>query len=140
MSPASPAPPRGFSFAVGHRSRALPAQVQLRGMLHQNASRQDGTLEHWISLVALDPHLHAPGTLRNDQFGGDWAAYFLAIEKANPPVVALGITDFFTLRGYKELLRRRNDRGGVQSIPLIFPNTRRAVWRIRESERMSAGY
>ena len=68
-----------------------------------------------------DPHLHAPGTLRNDQFGNDWDAYVRRIEEARPAVSALGITDYFTLRAYKEILRRRR-AGALQSVPLVFPN------------------
>lgn len=68
-----------------------------------------------------DPHLHGPGTLRNNQFGDDWDAYLSALEKAEPAPVALGITDYFTLRTYKEVLKRR-DQGALASIPLVFPN------------------
>ncbi len=68
-----------------------------------------------------DPHLHAPGTLRNNQFGADWDAYIERIEKAHPTVSALGITDYFTLRSYKEILHRRQ-AGALQSVPLVFPN------------------
>ena len=68
-----------------------------------------------------DPHIHAPGTLRNDQFGGDWDAYIRRLEEAHPAVSALGITDYFTLRTYKEV-RRRRQAGALQSVLLVFPN------------------
>ncbi|MGH7437281.1 MAG: TrlF family AAA-like ATPase [Polyangiaceae bacterium] len=68
-----------------------------------------------------DPHLHVPGTLRNDQFGGDWDAYFRQIAAAAPAPVALGITDYFTMRGYKEFIRRRPE-GELPSVALVFPN------------------
>ncbi len=68
-----------------------------------------------------DPHLHAPGTLRNDQFHGDWDGYVRRIEAAQPAPSALGITDYFTLRGYKEVLRRRQ-AGALASVALVFPN------------------
>jgi predicted ATPase len=68
-----------------------------------------------------DPHLHAPGTLRNNQFADDWDAYIKRIEEARPAVSALGITDYFTLRSYKEMFRRRQ-AGALQSVPLVFPN------------------
>lgn len=68
-----------------------------------------------------DPHLHAPGTLRNDQFGNDWDTYVKRIEDARPIVSALGITDYYTLRGYKEVLLRRQ-AGALKSVPLVFPN------------------
>lgn len=68
-----------------------------------------------------DPHLHAPGTLRNNQFGNDWDNYLKRIDEARPAPVALGITDYFTLRGYKAVLERRKN-GALQDIPLIFAN------------------
>lgn len=68
-----------------------------------------------------DPHIHAPGTLRNDQFGGDWDGYIKRIQAADPAPAALGVTDYFTLRGYKAVLERRDDPV-LCKIPLIFPN------------------
>lgn len=68
-----------------------------------------------------DPHLHAPGTLRNNQFGSDWDGYIRRIDAAEPAPVALGITDYFTLRGYKEVLKRRQ-AGALQAVRLLFPN------------------
>ena len=42
-----------------------------------------------------DPHVHAPGTVLNDQFGADSLdAYLTAIETAGSDVVALGVTDY----------------------------------------------
>lgn len=67
-----------------------------------------------------EPHIHAPGTLRNDGFGGDWDAYLEAIATAHPAPVALGITDYFTLRGYKEFMSRRP--ASLGSVSLVFPN------------------
>jgi hypothetical protein len=67
-----------------------------------------------------DPHLHAPGTLRNDQFAGDWAGYIKALESATPQVSVLGVTDYFCLRGYKEL-KRRQASGSLAGV-LLFPN------------------
>ena len=68
-----------------------------------------------------DPHIHAPGTLLNDQFGGDWPGFFAAIQNARPEPVALGITDYFTLRAYKAFLANR-PAGGCSSVELVFPN------------------
>jgi len=58
--------------------------------------------------------------LRNDQFGSDWAGYFQRIADARPEPVALGITDYFTLRCYREFLRLRPPT--LASVGLIFPN------------------
>ncbi|MEI9951644.1 MAG: AAA family ATPase [Pseudomonadota bacterium] len=65
--------------------------------------------------------MHAPGTLRNDQFRGNWDGYFQRVEEAVPAPAVLGITDYFTLRGYKEVLKRRND-GALSNVSLIFAN------------------
>ena len=42
-----------------------------------------------------DPHIHAPGTALNDQFGGEdpWEQFLTSVEKSDPPIRALGITD-----------------------------------------------
>ncbi len=67
-----------------------------------------------------DPHIHAPGTLRNDQFGNDWTGYFQRIAEAQPAPVALGITDYFTLCCYNEFVRLRPP--SLASVGLVFPN------------------
>ena len=66
-----------------------------------------------------DPHMHAPGTLMNDQFKGDWVGYFKAIESATPRLSAIGVTDYLSIGTYKEFLRRR-----PQSLHdlFVFPN------------------
>ncbi len=68
-----------------------------------------------------DPHLHAPGTLLNDQFGDAWDDYIRVIETAQPGPRALGITDYFTLRSYK-VVQRRKGEGALRHVPLVFPN------------------
>lgn len=71
--------------------------------------------------IRWDPHIHCPGTLFEDQFGGDWSGYLAAIESAEPAPSALGITDYFTLRGYKEFLDRAA-ASPLSSVALVFPN------------------
>ncbi len=68
-----------------------------------------------------DPHIHTPGTLQNDQFRGDWDGYFRHIADAEPHAVALGITDYCGVRGYKEFVARRLP-GSLPSVELVFPN------------------
>lgn len=68
-----------------------------------------------------DPHVHAPGTLRNDQFGNDWTGYIHRLETADPAPVALGITDYFTLRSYEKVFEKRQ-QGALSKISLIFAN------------------
>ena len=44
-----------------------------------------------------------------------------AINTATPEVVALGVTDYFSLRGYKELYRRQKN-GELPKVRFLFPN------------------
>lgn len=71
--------------------------------------------------VRIDPHLHAPGTLQNDQFQGDWDGYITRINNAVPQALVLGVTDYFSLRCYQEV-RRRWLTGEMPHIKLVFPN------------------
>lgn len=68
-----------------------------------------------------DPHIHAPGTLLNDQFNGDWESYLGRIESAVPGVRAIGVTDYFCIETYREVRKRRAE-GRLPQIDLIFPN------------------
>lgn len=68
-----------------------------------------------------DPHLHAPGTLLNDNFGGGWDQYLDRIEKSSPPVEAIGVTDYFCINTYREMLKYKS-RGRLPSVALLFPN------------------
>jgi energy-coupling factor transporter ATP-binding protein EcfA2 len=68
-----------------------------------------------------DPHLHTPATALNNQFGGDWAAYLDAIERASPTVEAVGVTDYCTIIGYKEF-RAHQAAGRIANVRLAFPN------------------
>lgn len=72
-----------------------------------------------------DPHIHAPGTLKENQYGPHdddavWARFFAKIREAQPPCSALGITDYFVPRGYRLFL----ERGGLVQLPglFVFPN------------------
>jgi energy-coupling factor transporter ATP-binding protein EcfA2 len=72
-----------------------------------------------------DPHIHAPGTLKENQYGdhGDpavWDRYFARIREARPACAAIGITDYFVPRGYRLFV----ERGGPAQLPGIhvFPN------------------
>lgn len=68
-----------------------------------------------------DPHIHSPGTLLNDQFKGDWEAYLTALETASPRIRALGITDYFSIEGYRQVVDHKK-KGRLQEVDLIFPN------------------
>lgn len=70
-----------------------------------------------------DPHIHAPGTALNDQYAGadPWDNFLTKIEKSDPPIRALGITDYCGIDCYIET-RKRQDAGRISNVGLIFPN------------------
>ena len=67
-----------------------------------------------------DPHIHAPGTLLNDDFGGDWDGFLNKI-KEEPMAEVLGITDYFCIETYREA-KRRQQAGAFETVKMIFPN------------------
>lgn len=69
-----------------------------------------------------DPHVHAPGTIFNDQFKGDWEAYLATLEGADPPIAAVGVTDYYGLETYRQICAKRDDEGRLSGCGLIFPN------------------
>jgi energy-coupling factor transporter ATP-binding protein EcfA2 len=64
-----------------------------------------------------------PGTLKNDQFGGpnSDSAYIELINAADPPIRALGITDYYVLDSYERALAWK-EKGKLPGVALIFPN------------------
>jgi energy-coupling factor transporter ATP-binding protein EcfA2 len=70
-----------------------------------------------------DPHIHTPGTILSSQFGGPsaWDDYLERIENATPTVQAIGITDYWSLDRYEEVLEHRAN-GRLPDVGLIFPN------------------
>jgi energy-coupling factor transporter ATP-binding protein EcfA2 len=79
-----------------------------------------GAFSRGSEWLRWDPHVHAPGTVLEDRFGGDWDGYFAAIEAAKPAVVALGVTDYMGIGCYEEFCRRRGTRAA--GVLLVFPN------------------
>jgi energy-coupling factor transporter ATP-binding protein EcfA2 len=73
---------------------------------------------HWRR---WNPHIHAPGTLLNDQFEGEWEKYLKAIEDAVPSVEVLGITDYLGIACYKAVRAHHQD-GRLPKVKLLFPN------------------
>ena len=70
-----------------------------------------------------DPHIHSPGTVLNDQFNDDdaWLRYLEALETADPPIRAIGVTDYYLTDNY-ERARRFKDNGRLPGVDFIFPN------------------
>jgi hypothetical protein len=70
-----------------------------------------------------DPHIHTPGTVLNDQYGGEgaWEEFLTRIESSDPPIRALGITDYYCIESYEAVLERKS-YGRLSNVDLIFPN------------------
>jgi len=70
-----------------------------------------------------DPHVHAPGTVLNDQFKGDdaFAAFIQRLEDAEPGLSAVGITDYLGTSCYESVIAERAT-GRLPGVALIFPN------------------
>jgi hypothetical protein len=70
-----------------------------------------------------DPHIHAPGTVLNNQFGtGDpWGDYLTTLEGLTPRIEAIGVTDYYVTETYEEMVRQ-NTAGRLPNVQLIFPN------------------
>lgn len=70
-----------------------------------------------------EPHVHAPGTILNNQFGGadPWQAYITALEASSPRIEALAVTDYYVTDAYEEILRHKQE-GRLQQVRLLFPN------------------
>jgi hypothetical protein len=70
-----------------------------------------------------EPHIHAPGTVLNDQFKGadSWQDYLKALETATPAIRAIGVTDYYSTESYERVCEaKRKDR--LPGCDLIFPN------------------
>lgn len=85
-----------------------------------NAANRGSEWNRW------DPHIHGPGTLHADAFRGSWEQYLEAIESATPTVRALGVTDYYVLRTYKQA-RKSKSTGRLQDVEFLFPNVEMRV-------------
>lgn len=70
-----------------------------------------------------EPHIHAPGTVLNNQFGSidPWDAYLTTLESLTPKIEAIAVTDYFVTDTYETLINYKN-AGRLPSVQLIFPN------------------
>lgn len=70
-----------------------------------------------------EPHIHAPGTVLNNQFGGadPWGDYITAIESRSPRIKALAATDYYVTDTYSQILAYKA-AGRLRDVALIFPN------------------
>ena len=70
-----------------------------------------------------EPHIHAPGTILNSQFGGvdPWNAYLAELEKSTPRIEAIAVTEYYLTDTYREFLSYK-DAGRLPNVELLFPN------------------
>jgi hypothetical protein len=70
-----------------------------------------------------EPHIHTPGTILNDQFGGGdpWETYLASIETSNPMIEAIAITDYYVTDSYEMVLEKKKE-GRLPDVKLVFPN------------------
>ncbi|MGX0624029.1 hypothetical protein ACUXAV_006761 [Cupriavidus metallidurans] len=70
-----------------------------------------------------EPHIHGPGTVLNNQFGGadPWDMYLTALESGSPVIEALAVTDYYTTDTYEEVVRRKA-AGRLPNVKLLLPN------------------
>src|SRR5688572_22636008 len=70
-----------------------------------------------------DPHVHAPGTILNDQYKGKtpWDDFCAAIDKRLPVIEAIGITDYCSLASYEQVVAAKA-AGKLPGCTFIFPN------------------
>src|SRR5688500_3827264 len=70
-----------------------------------------------------EPHIHAPGTVMNNQFRGPnaWDDYLSALERARPRIEAIAVTDYYVVETYEEVLRQRA-AGRLPDVKLCFLN------------------
>lgn len=71
-----------------------------------------------------EPHIHAPGTVLEDKYGGEnaWEKYVTALECVTPTLTAIGLTDYYSVETYKRLRREREANGRLKHCELLFPN------------------
>jgi len=70
-----------------------------------------------------EPHIHAPGTILNNQFGAadPWGGYLTSLEGLTPKVEAIAVTDYYVTDTYEEF-RKHIGAGRLPGVKLVFPN------------------
>lgn len=70
-----------------------------------------------------EPHIHAPGTILNNQFGvaDPWGAYLTTLEGLTPRIEAIAVTDYYVTDTYEEFLKHKA-AGRLPGVMLLFPN------------------
>ena len=71
-----------------------------------------------------EPHIHAPGTLFNNQFKGPnaWEDYLTSLEQATPVIRAIAVTDYYCTDTYQHVVREIKENRRLPEVALVFPN------------------
>lgn len=71
-----------------------------------------------------EPHIHAPGTIFNDQFKGPtaWQDYLASLEQAKPVIRAIAVTDYYCTDTYQRVVAEMEQNGRLPQVALVFPN------------------
>ena len=79
-------------------------------------------LERGSQWFRWEPHIHAPGTIFNDQFGADsWEEYIASLEAVTPSLKAIGITDYYGIDTYLRV-KAEKQQNRLPECNLLFPN------------------
>ena len=70
-----------------------------------------------------EPHIHAPSTILNNQFGAvdPWGAYLTTLENVTPKIEAIAVTDYYVTETYEAFLSHKA-AGRLPGVMLLFPN------------------
>lgn len=70
-----------------------------------------------------EPHIHAPGTILNNQFGAvdAWHTYLTTLEGLTPKIEAIAVTEYYVTDTYEEFLKHKA-AGRLLDVKLLFPN------------------
>jgi hypothetical protein len=70
-----------------------------------------------------EPHIHAPGTILNNQFGtaNSWSAYLTTLEAVQPEIQAIAVTEYYVTDTYEDFLKHKAS-GRLPGVKLLFPN------------------
>jgi len=71
-----------------------------------------------------EPHVHAPGTILADRYTevDAWERYLVALEREQPILRAIGVTDYCSIETYKRLRAAKDNEGRLPNCVLLFPN------------------
>ncbi len=70
-----------------------------------------------------EPHIHAPGTILNNQFraADPWGPYLTTLEGLTPKIEAIAATDYYVTDTYEAFLKHKA-AGRLPGVLLLFPN------------------